>query len=313
MGMNTAGTLPTIKFTPVSGATIAVVEILGVSCPIAGVYKLSGTLFERPELGTGRFSISLELVFSKEIEESAGTATSLKFGENAAIMTGTVGNKLSSEEEFSSIGSGSQYEESSSAWYTGASPGTKLAEGTTKAISAEAATKLTLESTVGGKHFDLTATGLECSGCVIRNVGTKALMEGTLLFKGVTLGEPEAANCSVAGTLETKKLKATVGMAKGSATIPIIGFAPETGTTIATVEISGAKCSVAGTYNLTGVFYAEATNATGVFGKTQPIKLNQAIQESSGSASSMKLGESNAFLTGTANLNAEVEYAAKEK
>jgi hypothetical protein len=306
-----SATVALIKFVPKEGTSFATVELTGEKCAVAGLYKLNGTLYAKGSNATGAFGNSQPILFDSEIQESI--AKSLKFGENAAFLTGTVSTKLSPEEEFAVNSAANQYEESPSSWYTGASPGTKLAEGTTKAISTEAATKLTLESTVSGKHLDLTAFGLECSGCVIKNVGTKAIAEGSLRFKEVALTEPEPTNCGVTGTIETKKLKATIGMQKGSATIATIKFVPESGTTIASLEITGAKCTIAGTYNLTGAFYAEATNATGVFGKSQPIKLSQLIQETAGSPTSMKLGESNAFLTGTANLNAEVEYAAKEK
>jgi len=59
------------------------------------------------------------------------------------------------------------WEESPSAWYTGASPGTKLAEGVELGLKASAPSALLLESTIGSPAvpFKLEATGLECVGC----------------------------------------------------------------------------------------------------------------------------------------------------
>jgi hypothetical protein len=74
----------------------------------------------------------------------------------------------------------------------------------------------------------------------------------------------------------------------------------------------GASCPIAGLYKLTGTFFAEEANATGVFAKSQKMKFSKAIQESAGTATSLKLGENGAFLTGEVNKLAQVEYAGKE-
>jgi hypothetical protein len=91
LGMNKAGTVTTIEITPKAGVgtTFALVELL-TACPDAGIYKVTGVLYAQSKNATGVFAKTQELSFSKAIQEDAGTATSLKFGINAAFINGSL-------------------------------------------------------------------------------------------------------------------------------------------------------------------------------------------------------------------------------
>ena len=211
-----------------------------------------------------------------------------------------------------------EYKETGGAWYTGASPGTKLPEGQTRVLTTTAmGEKQTLKTTVGTTPLDITATVVNCLSCVIKNVGTTATIDGKLEFKSVTVTEPKG--CSVAGgVVTTNALTAVLGM-NTAGTVATIKFSPETGATFALVTLEGKECPISGTYKVTGTQYAQANNATGVFAKSQGITLNQEIQEkASGVANALKFGENPAVLTGALSakvFNAEVEqeWAGKEK
>jgi hypothetical protein len=83
-------TTAAFRLSPTSGTTWAIVEIAGVSCPIAGLYKVNGNefgAFANPlgvDAKTQRFSLT------QTIQEVLGTPTSLKFGENPVIVNGEV-------------------------------------------------------------------------------------------------------------------------------------------------------------------------------------------------------------------------------
>ncbi len=310
------GGIATVKFVPKEGATLATVELFGAGCSaLAGLYKINGAFTAQMTNATGVFAGSQEMSMSKAIQESAGT--SLSFGLSSATLTGSVKSILAPEREFSvstptAPGPTNQYEASSNVWYTGPAPGSKLAEGRTKAVTTEATTKLSLEGSVAGSPLDLIATGLECKACVIKNVGTEAIEEGNLVFTGLSLTEPEPSHCGVVGPLETSEFKATVGMKKGSTTIATVKFVPKEGELLA-VEITGAECSIAGAYSLDGTIFAEASFATGTIAKIQPIKLSVAIQESAGSGVSLKFAGNEAALTGTISekITSEKEFAVE--
>jgi hypothetical protein len=205
-----------------------------------------------------------------------------------------------------------EFSETGGAWYTGTSPGTKLAEGTTKAVTMTAVGTQKLETTVGGTKIDITATGIECISCVIKNTGTTATMDVTLKFTGVTVSEP--ATCSIpGGTVETKALTTVVGM-NTAKTIATHKLTPQSGSTFASFELTGASCSIAGTYKITGTIFSQTVNATGVFAANQESTLSKAIQESAGTSTSLKFGENGAFLTGAVKASiGGTEWSAKEK
>jgi hypothetical protein len=45
MGMNKGGMVATLKITPKEGSTLAIVALTGEKCAIAGLYKVTGTIF----------------------------------------------------------------------------------------------------------------------------------------------------------------------------------------------------------------------------------------------------------------------------
>jgi hypothetical protein len=202
-----------------------------------------------------------------------------------------------------------EYSETGGQWYVS---GSKLSG--EKALTTTAVGTQKLATTVAGSPLDLTATGVNCLSCVIKNsTTTTATADGTLEFTGVSVSEP--AGCTVAGgTVTTKALTAVVGMntAGSSATLK---FTPQSGTTFATVELGGTECAIAGTYKVTGIAYAKATLATGEFAVNQEITLSQAIQESAGEATSLKFGANAAFLTGAVkgSLAGSPEWGAKKE
>jgi hypothetical protein len=209
-----------------------------------------------------------------------------------------------------------EFKEPGSAWYTGASPGTKLAAGTTQTVNMEATGHFSFESTLSGSPVDVTATGVQCVSCTISNVGTQAHLNGRLKFTGVSLSEPDPTTCAVTA-FETKALTAVVGM-NTAGTKSTLKFVPETGTTLASFQIvqSGLlPCTGEGLFKLTGTIFGEAANATGVFAVGQEIKFSRAIQESAGELNSLMFGPNAGILTGAlrATLASGTEWAAKEK
>jgi hypothetical protein len=99
LGMGGIGTGATLKFTPV-GATLATVELFGTFCPIEGLYKMTGTVYAEMANATGTFAKTQEVKFSEAIQNSAGSGTSLKFGENPAILNGGIKATLTSGESW---------------------------------------------------------------------------------------------------------------------------------------------------------------------------------------------------------------------
>lgn len=218
------------------------------------------------------------------------------------------GNAFAANEYNSEVGS---------AWYTGASPGTKLAEGETKAVTAEiSGEKASLEATIAGFPVDITWKIWELTESVLRNENLgggrwSATTSDRWTLKGVVVTLP--VHCSVPlEQITTNALTGTVAMNKAGTTTTV-KFAPKEGTALATIAIEGKECPIAGTYKLTGAIYAEAASGTGVFGSSQTLKFSQAIQESAGEAKSLKLGESSAFVTGAFKFAiGGTEFAAKE-
>jgi hypothetical protein len=224
----------------------------------------------------------------------------------AVVVTGAV--------MASSAFAANEYKETGGAWYVG---GVKLAEGTTKTVEVSAANPpLKLETTVGGQKLDITAKIIRSgTTSVIKNVGSTATYdESSFKFEEVTVTEP--AGCSTTTTISTKELTGVLGMNAGG-TIATLKFTPTAGSTtaFATVELTGASCPIAGLYKVTGTVFAKALSATGSFANNQQIELSKAIQESAGTATSLKFGENPAFLTGTINnkLSPEASWGGKEK
>ena len=212
-----------------------------------------------------------------------------------------------------------EWSEGTSAWYTGASPGTKSPDGQQKLFTASAAAPIVLESTLLGEHLKLEAGGLECEGCLVENLEGHAFTTGKLKLTKVKLLEPKPQFCSVETPIVTKVLKGTVGMkpeTKGGGPLETVRVVPQLGETFLDFTLTGGvNCRVANTYKVVGALFEEALSSTGTFAKTQQFRFSQAIQQSAGTTSSMKLGTNPIWITGTANftLTSEAEWAAEEK
>jgi hypothetical protein len=102
LGMNAAGTKTTLEFFPTLGKTtsFALVELSGSGCAISGTYKVTGTVYGESVNATNVFAKGQKVKVSKAIQESAGTATSLSFGTNPAILTGELEGTLESGAEW---------------------------------------------------------------------------------------------------------------------------------------------------------------------------------------------------------------------
>jgi hypothetical protein len=200
-------------------------------------------------------------------------------------------------------------------WYTGASPGTKLAVGTgTVDYTVSGPSGFMTGSISGGVvRFDWTSTtGETCSASNPTSTTATIDCVSTTLH-GVTVSGPGAVGCSTTTTITTKEISWLLGMNKAGtvATFKITPKAGE-GTAFATIELTGS-CANAGLYKLTGAFYAQAKNATGVFAKTQELSFSEAIQKDAGTATSLKFGTNGAFINGSLSGTAAVEWAGKEK
>lgn len=177
--------------------------------------------------------------------------------------------------------------------------GSKLAEGeaNAKALTTTAVGASTLTTTVGGTKLVLSSSNITCLGCTIDNTaGTVATIMGSLSFTEVSVVEP--AGCSVVGgKVESKALTATLGMG-GTGTGATLQFAPLTGETFATLELTGGSCPISGLYKVTGKQFGESVNATKVSALAQEVVTSEAIQKSAGTATSLKFGEKAAILNG---------------
>lgn len=206
------------------------------------------------------------------------------------------------------------FEASSSAWYLGPSPGTKLAETKVLITKPDPETKVTIATTISTFSVKLTATGLKCVSCKVENSGGLALAKGELELTGMTLSSSEPAKCSTTSTLKTKAFTATMGSVGVTGRMPI-RFAPTAGETFAVVEITGAGCPIAGAYKMTGFLFGEGSNTTEKFSKEQTFSFSQAIQEELGSATSLKVAGNSCFFTAvlSKSLEPSTEFAVKSK
>jgi hypothetical protein len=199
-------------------------------------------------------------------------------------------------------------------WYTGASPGTKLAvgTGTIDLTVSGGASFLTSEIAGSAIRFDSTSVGgSECSAT--NPTTTSATIDcKALVFTGVTVSGPAATGCTTPTTITTKELTGKLGMNKAG-TVATIEITPKAGakTTFAVVELEGI-CANAGPYKVTGTVFAQAKNATGVFGKTQELVVSEAIQKDAGTPTSLEFGVNGAFINGSLAGTAAVEWAGKE-
>jgi hypothetical protein len=205
----------------------------------------------------------------------------------AVVVLGAVmANSAFAENEFKEPATGT--------WFVN---GTKLPVGTHKALTTTAVGTSDLLTSVGGSPLKLTTEKITCLECFIDNTeGTVATIMGTLSFTEVKVAEP--AGCSVSGgEVKTKPFTGVIGMIKAGTAVTV-KETPETGTTFATVVLTGTSCAIAGEYKVTGVIYGQAAGATGVFKASQEFAYSEAIQKSAGTATSLKFGANAAILSG---------------
>jgi hypothetical protein len=100
LGMGGSGTGSTLRFTPATGPTSFTLILEGASCAIAGSYKFTGTFFAEATNPTNITVATQEFKMSEAIQKSAGTATSLQLGGNAAFLTGSLTGTLSTGEKW---------------------------------------------------------------------------------------------------------------------------------------------------------------------------------------------------------------------
>ena len=219
------------------------------------------------------------------------------------VLGAVMANSAFAENEFSETGG---------QWYTGASPGTKLPVGGTIDLSVSGGASF-MTTTIATKPLKFSSTGVTGTECsAINPTTTSATIDcKALVFSGVTVSGEAAGACSTPSTITTKEITTVLGMNKAG-TVATFKVRPKEGTTFASIELTGA-CANAGIYKFTGTVFAQETNATGVFAKTQKLTFSEAIQKSAGTATSLKFGENGVFINGGVERTAAVEWAGKEK
>ena len=157
-----------------------------------------------------------------------------------------------------------------------------------------------LTSTIATKPIKISSTGVSGTECsAINPTTTKATLDcKALVFSGVTISGEAATGCSAPTTITTtsKGLTGVIGMG-GAGTKETVKITPKEGTTLVLFELTGT-CANAGLYKVTGSVFGEASNPTETFALTQKLTFSEAIQKSAGTATSLKFGESGAFLNG---------------
>jgi hypothetical protein len=202
-------------------------------------------------------------------------------------------------------------------WYTGAAPGTTLPVGTSKAVTASAGVVWSFTSTLLEAPVKLTATGIECVSCVIKNeaVTSKtppvAVGEGKIKFTGVTVDTPAGCTVETAGlatpnpgTVEALPLKIHADWMDTTVTNQkaFVQIFPVTAPNFAQLRFTaetGKSCPLSGPYNVTGSLFGESTNNTGVQAASQGLNFNATIQTTAGA--SLLWGAKPATLSGSAS------------
>ena len=205
-----------------------------------------------------------------------------------------------------------EFSETGGQWYTGASPGTKLAVGGSQAINVLGGAA-SLTGKMAGSAFRFDSTSTTGDTCLFTQTTTTmtTLDCKALVFHGVSVSGGPFSGCTTPTTLTTKELTAVLGMNRAG-TIATLKITPKEGATFATVELTGT-CATMGLRKLTGTVFAQADNATGVFTETQTLTVSEAIQKSAGTATSMRFGEDGLYLNGSLEGTATLPWSAKEK
>jgi hypothetical protein len=97
-GEKGSSTKATFRLAPTEGATFATIELTGASCPLAGLYKMTGQEFGEFVNPLGVDAKTQRFRINQSLQEILGRSASLKFGENPLSVIGEV--NMSSAVEF---------------------------------------------------------------------------------------------------------------------------------------------------------------------------------------------------------------------
>ncbi|HXF32405.1 MAG TPA: hypothetical protein VN522_12875 [Solirubrobacterales bacterium] len=180
-------------------------------------------------------------------------------------------------------------------------------EATGKTPVCSAATSIVFKGTILASEYEMTATGLSCTG-KLWNEGSgeseMAVGKGPLTFTGITINKP--AGCKLNGEangsakLTTETLQVVVDMHGTNAEpsvetpIPVVIISP-VGEKIATIHVT--NCAVEGSYKVIGGTVGEGTTGTGGSAVNHPVIFSTATNE----AGSLTLAGHPATVTGKAN------------
>jgi hypothetical protein len=288
-----------VKFEPaVEGGNFTSVVIEG--CAAEGKYPVRGFTIGEATTATEVHAQVQEVNGS----ETTAAMSGLKFGTNAANLTGEIAVELSSATTWGAAPDTSAVDETvtdPASWTTDA-PAT-LAQNTPHGITCAktaASPNFTLHLTIFGAPMKFSATGIECPGGTIENITVEgvhmAVASGKLKFTGISIVEP--AGCTTPATNETATVKADLLMGKGTAGQPatskgFVKFVPALeGGNFTSLTIEG--CAAEGKYPIKGFIISEATTATEVHAVTQEINGSETTAAMSG----LKFGTNAASLTG---------------
>jgi hypothetical protein len=189
---------------------------------------------------------------------------------------------------------------------------TKFTSGQSETVTAKAKSKaFTLESKVGSTAFKMTATGLECIGCKIDQIGTGAEGEahGVAKFKltGVSIVEPSA--CQTGPYNEGENVTRKGFRLFGFTLWETFKTDPFSSEEVALTTVKLENCAIAGTYPLTGSLTAKLTNGESL--ATEQIAVFSAANQKEGGGS-LKFGGVAATLTGEMATSLSGKNAGKE-
>ncbi len=275
------------KFEPAGEKiNLAVVHITGESCLIAGNRPIRGYVLGQAERPTEEEATTQALEFSSPVDETAGSA--LVFAGNSAHLSGQGVFNLTSGQKFG-VGANTEPEpepepepgaELGGAWYVG---GSYLSG--SEAFECATEENLTLTFSISEFPLTLEATGIECvEGSIFNGEGGLGAGEEQIVLTGVTVtGVP---NCSVREEkFQTNSVELQLFMDSAEPTIAFEKFAPGEGlSNFGVLHIEGASCPIAGNRPLSGYFFGEMANQTGVSAVVQPLEFSSAVDETAESA-----------------------------
>jgi hypothetical protein len=200
-------------------------------------------------------------------------------------------------------------------WYTATAEGgpyTTLPVGSSEAATCANTSEITLDKKLAATTVIFHFEHVTCVNMKIVNTGVPPAAEVLLKFKFTGLKVTGlAAGCTAVEPIETKEVKAILGMDAGLTSGTFAKFEPVSGTTVATVELNENCGAAAGAYPIKGTFTGESTNATEVGATTQMLTGNEYTSEPA--RSSLTFGVEPVRVTGTidSSLNSGKFFTAK--